>query len=71
VLDGTLDEHDVKITITLDLHSRTERLANLKLKRTVFEGLEATNRSILLRGLRETVDDLRKAVATKSKVSWA
>src|SRR6266404_484470 len=67
IIDATLEEQDARIVISLDLHSRTERLANLKLNRTVFEGLEATNRSILLRGLRATVDDLRKAVAHKVK----
>jgi hypothetical protein len=45
----------------------------LKLERVVFEGLEVTNRWILLRGIRETVDDLRKGIVhrVKSKLGAA
>ncbi len=67
VLDGTLDENDIKITIGLELHGRSTELVNLTLDRVVFEAAEGRNRWQLLQGVQNTINELRRATAYKLK----
>ena len=67
VLDEALDDMDIKIAITLDLQGHTAKLANVKLDRVIFDGMDHRNRWELLHGLRQTLDELGRVAANKVK----
>jgi hypothetical protein len=67
VLDETLEEGDIKITIALQLHGRSTELVDVTLDRVVFEGSEGKNRWILLQGIQNTINEVRRATAYKLK----
>src|SRR6266436_4072742 len=67
VLDDSLDDPDVKLVISIDLHGRTTKFTTLRVERTVADGLDVTNHWMLLRGLREALDDVGRGVRHRIK----
>ena len=67
VLDETLDERDVRVIISLNLHGRTTKVVDVSLDRVIFESLEVKDRWILLEGIQATLDELRKVAVVKIK----
>jgi hypothetical protein len=64
ILDEKLEENDIRIVISFDLHNRTTQVANLKMDRIVFEGAVVA-RWVLLQALENVLAETRRVAADK------
>ena len=65
VLDAALEENDVRIVISVDVHGRKSQFANLKVEKTVFEGLQDQHRGIFFQALQNVLEEIQQAVGFK------
>ena len=63
ILDGTLDKHDIRISITVDVHGRELKFAKLNAERVVPGGIESPkDRWRVLQALENLLKDIQQDV---------
>jgi hypothetical protein len=65
ILDEALEENDVRIVISVDVHGRKSQFAKLQMDRTVFEGLQDQHRGMFFQALENVLEEIQRAVGFK------
>jgi hypothetical protein len=65
VIDETLGEHDLQISIAVNVHGRSVTFADFNSTKTIYDGLSDCNRGVFFLGLENLLQDIQRAVAIK------
>ena len=65
VTDENLDEGDLQITLTAEVHGRKLKIANCRCGATVYEGIRSHHRTTFFKTMDRLIDELKQGVAIK------
>jgi hypothetical protein len=65
VTDEKLDEGDLEITLTAEVHGRKLKIANCRCGATIYEGIRSHHRSTFFKTMDRLIEELKQGVAIK------